>query len=147
MLPPRQITPHTNTYSALAEVTRILPGLYLSSLSALQTSSLEITHVLSVLDFETELANFSGTRRVVHLSDGPKSDLLSHLDECVQFVQDARREGGMVVVHCLAGLSRSVCIVAACVMLELGIGVKDALEVVRQKRGVCKATGGVGHEI
>ncbi|GAB1519814.1 hypothetical protein RhiTH_002884 [Rhizoctonia solani] len=117
----------TNNYPTFGEVTPILPNLYLSSLSALQTclaqSSLPITHILSILDAPVDLPGFTGSRLVIVLSDSAESDLLSRLDECVEYVQSARLGGGTVVVHCLMGLSRSVCVVAACV------------GVVKKKRG------------
>ncbi|KAF8709189.1 Dual specificity phosphatase, catalytic domain, partial [Rhizoctonia solani] len=139
MLPPRRITPQTNNYPTFGEVTPILPNLYLSSLSALQTclaqSSLPITHILSILDAPVDLPGFTGSRLVIVLSDNAESDLLSRLDECVEYVQSARLGGGTVVVHCLMGLSRSVCVVAACVVADSGVRVGKALRVVKKKRG------------
>ncbi|CAE6420880.1 unnamed protein product [Rhizoctonia solani] len=139
MLPPRRMTPQTNTYATFSEVTPILPNVYLSSLSALQTclaqSLLPVTHILSILDVPVDFPEFTGSRLVIALSDQAESDLLSRMDECVEYVQRARRDGGTVVVHCMMGLSRSVCIVAACVVLDLGVGVNKALRVVKKKRG------------
>ncbi|KAG8747475.1 hypothetical protein FRC11_012317, partial [Ceratobasidium sp. 423] len=82
------------------------------------------------------------SRLVINLADDPNADLLSHLDECVQFVQSARQEGGMVVVHCLMGLSRSVCVVVACVMVDMRIGVQSAIGIVRSKRGTIRPNAG-----
>jgi protein-tyrosine phosphatase len=138
MLPRRQITPQTNIYAHLSEITLILPNLYLSSLSAIRSSNLVelgVTHIVTILDFDVQFENWSGNRLVIKLLDGTQANLLDRLDECVEFVQNARSEGGKVVVHCMMGLSRSVCVVAACLIAELGVSVDKALNQIKEKRG------------
>jgi hypothetical protein len=44
------------------------------------------------------------------------NDLLSHFDRCCAFIDDARRDGGTVLVHCVAGRSRSAAVCCAYLM-------------------------------
>jgi predicted protein tyrosine phosphatase len=44
----------------------------------------------------------------IALVDMETSDILSHLPACVTFIDDAIKSGGRVLVHCMAGVSRSV---------------------------------------
>jgi hypothetical protein len=136
---PRTITPHTNVYASLNEITPIVPGLHLSSLMAARNIQLlkdrQITHILTILDFPVDFEGWSGKRLVIKLSDTLKTDLLSRFDECVDFIEHAIREGGNVLVHCMQGLSRSVSVVAAYLIRCVGMSAREALGVVEQKRG------------
>ena len=48
----------------------------------------------------------------LNVRDEPDYDLSRHFPECYKFIETARQEGRRVLVHCRAGVSRSVCIVA-----------------------------------
>ena len=138
-LAPRVITPQTNVYAHISEITPILPGLYLSSLMAARNpttlADLGITHILAILDFSVSFAPWTGRRLVLNLSDGTESDLLSRLDECVDFIQGGIKDGGKVLVHCMQGLSRSVCVVVGFLVRVEGVGAEEGLKIVQEKRG------------
>jgi len=42
----------------------------------------------------------------VPLLDSQSQNLLDHLDECLEFIESGRKDGGIVLVHCFAGVSR-----------------------------------------
>ena len=113
----------------------------------------------------------------ITIEDSPNTDILSHLDQCVEWIdsvlkeereenvqRDAQdqvdedkgvmqgekqvdsfgskpedkkilRKGG-VLVHCQAGMSRSATITAAYLMKVLGVGVDEALDMIRSVRPV-----------
>ncbi|XP_020242346.1 dual specificity protein phosphatase 12 isoform X2 [Asparagus officinalis] len=54
-------------------------------------------------------------RMAVPLRDTEDEDLLDYLDICLDFIDEGRKEGG-VLVHCFAGVSRSAAIVTAYLM-------------------------------
>ena len=56
------------------------------------------------------------TLKFVQIRDTVNSNLLAVLPECVEFIQDAMEGGGKVMVHCLAGVSRSASCVIAYIM-------------------------------
>ncbi|KAG8745767.1 hypothetical protein FRC10_007028 [Ceratobasidium sp. 414] len=136
---PRIITPQTNVYAYINEITPIIPGLYHSSLTAARDAdslnTLRITHILTILDFPVDFQGWSGNRLVIKLSDGLESDLLAKFDECVEFIERGIRGGGNVLVHCMQGLSRSVTIVAAYLIARCGTRAEEALKLLKEKRG------------
>ncbi|KAG9103337.1 hypothetical protein FRC07_010014, partial [Ceratobasidium sp. 392] len=136
---PRTITPQTNVYAHMNETTCIVPGLYLSSLTAARNADslngLRITHILTILDFPVEFQGWSGSRLVIKLSDGLESNLLVRFDESVEFIERGIRGGGNVLVHCMQGLSRSVTVAAAYLIARCGLGAKEALELLEKKKG------------
>jgi len=110
-----------------------------------------ITHILSVcadqIPAETPEAPFTHMR--ISVEDVDYADLLIHLPSACRFIDSALRSGGIVLVHCGQGLSRSAAVVAAycmsissvfminhlqvipSVMWSHRVGVTQALEVVR----------------
>lgn len=56
----------------------------------------------------------SGIRQLrIPIEDVDYADLLIHLPQVCQFIHDAISAGGVVLVHCVQGLSRSAAVVAA----------------------------------
>jgi len=75
---------------------------------------LGISHVLNTAE---ELHDFKyplGRLKVHHvlMYDAEEQDLLQYLDQCVDHIHSVVEEGGNILVHCVAGVSRSasVCI-------------------------------------
>ncbi|XP_074562844.1 dual specificity protein phosphatase 1-like, partial [Curcuma longa] len=66
--------------------------------------------------------------------DTPETELDKHFDECFNFIDEGRSSGGSVLVHCFAGMSRSVTIVLAYLMKKNHITLHEALSLVRSKR-------------
>lgn len=56
--------------------------------------------------------------------------------DCYQFIEQALGRGEKVLVHCVQGVSRSVTVVIAYLMLKLKIGYSEAFESVRLVRGI-----------
>ncbi|KAK1233303.1 hypothetical protein PQX77_003529, partial [Marasmius sp. AFHP31] len=74
-----------------------------------------VTHIVSVCSdpIPAELPQ-SGIRHLrIPVEDVDYADLLIHLPSAVRFIHDALRSGGVVLVHCVQGISRSAAIVAA----------------------------------
>ncbi|KAI5782796.1 protein-tyrosine phosphatase-like protein [Pyronema domesticum] len=109
-------TAPTPTRSMRSTMTQILPGsLYLSGITAASsTETLQaygITHVLSVMT----------SSEAPKVPEGIKQHII---------------DNGRVLVHCVEGVSRSPSIVLAYLMSERGMSYKQALRVVKLRRGV-----------
>ncbi|XP_072615758.1 dual specificity protein phosphatase 12 isoform X3 [Vulpes vulpes] len=110
--------------SLAGHLLEVRPGLYLGGAAAVAEPGLlreaGITAVLAVDSEEPDLTAGAGTeglrRLFVRALDEPETDLLSHLDRCAAFIGRARAEGRAVLVHCHAGVSRSVAVVTAFMM-------------------------------
>ena len=122
-------------------------GLYLGSSQTLQTPEglrdAKLTHALAV-GFEGLLAPLRTKEgkvlmgmslKSVEVMDMEQSDILQHLDECIEFIQGCLSRGGRVMVYCWAGVSRSVAVLAA-YLIAAGhaSSVDAALALVRSRR-------------
>lgn len=64
----------------------------------------------------------------------PTQDLSGRFQECTDFIHQSRLSGGTVLVHCLAGMSRSVTITCAYLMSVTSLGWPEVLDAVRCAR-------------
>ncbi|KAF9975471.1 dual specificity phosphatase 12 [Actinomortierella ambigua] len=122
----------------LHEMQEILPGLFLSGvIPADSEESLQekgITHIIQMTD--VRLPRYPGKYlyKVLCVPDWEKTNLIKHFPETNRFIADALEKGGKVLVHCVAGASRSATIVCAYLMKLQKLKVEEALEFVRSKR-------------
>ncbi|XP_069497390.1 dual specificity protein phosphatase 12 isoform X2 [Ambystoma mexicanum] len=85
-----------------------------------------ITHVLTV-DKEEPQSLGSICTKFVHALDDSSTDLLSCLNDCISFIEEARSgSSSVVLVHCHAGVSRSAAVVTAYMMKADGLPFQDA---------------------
>lgn len=70
-------------------------------------------------------------RMAVPLKDTEDENLLDYLEVCLDFIEDARKIGA-VLVHCFAGVSRSAAIITAYLMRSERLSQEAALESLRQ---------------
>lgn len=120
-------------------------GSYMS-LSAVNTMKQNnITHVLSVLDvssmgFKPEEFKTSVKENFVHLyldvDDTEDQDIAQFFHTTNEFIDGAISKGEGVLVHCIAGISRSVTCACAYLMKQNSWTVEEVLKFVRDKRPV-----------
>ncbi|MEE6465180.1 hypothetical protein FKM82_006476 [Ascaphus truei] len=100
---------------------KILPGLFIGNFKdARDIEKLHknnITHILSI-----------------HDSARPMLEKTQHFKDSTAFIHECRLKGEGCLVHCLAGVSRSVTLVVAYVMAITDFGWEDALSAVRGAR-------------
>ena len=129
--------PRSESYENPGE---ILPYLYVGGqvdaedLSKLK--SIGITHVLNAaasLDTVHE-EHFMYLRS--DLDDDEDEDVVAAFDEAFRFIEDAKMIGGAVLVHCVAGMSRSVAIAVAWLVYGENVSLVNALNMVRGRRPV-----------
>ncbi|GJP45639.1 hypothetical protein CLOM_g5002 [Closterium sp. NIES-68] len=119
---------------------KIEEGLYLGSLNS--ASNRDALLELGIKSIVT-VANDTGTPQfpdtfsytVVHVADAMSVDLATHFDGCFTAIEEGRKAGG-VLVHCLAGMSRSATIVIAYMMKTKGWDLRTSLSHVRQCRPI-----------
>ncbi|XP_038650603.1 dual specificity protein phosphatase 12 [Scyliorhinus canicula] len=95
-------------------------GLYIGDAADLaQAESLSHSAISHVLTVDSQEPPPLGDRQTmfVRALDEPCTDLLSFLDDCVRFIQEALSEASAgVLVNCHAGVSRSAAVVTAFIM-------------------------------
>lgn len=128
-------TAATSPASSAGHTVEVRPGLYLGGAAAVaEPDHLKEAGITAVLTVDSEPgfqagAGFEGLRSLfVPALDEPETDLLSHLDRCVAFIGQSRAEGRAVLVHCHAGVSRSVAVVTAFIMKTEQLSFEKAYE-------------------
>ncbi|KAK3094467.1 hypothetical protein FSP39_002103 [Pinctada imbricata] len=69
-----------------------------------------------------------------NLKDSESENLLQDLDSYLDFIHTAEQKGGHVLVHCIAGASRSASLVIAYLVKYAGMSLKEAYEHVSECR-------------
>lgn len=117
----------------------ILPNLIVGSFheSFDTVESLAFTHVLNVASecVVSDRVNLVYYKIGVD-DDCPKTDMRVIIDDCLHFIKKAHAENGIVFVHCLNGVSRSVCVVLAYLVFEHKMSFADAYDLVLRKRPI-----------
>ncbi|KAM6154976.1 dual specificity protein phosphatase 12 isoform 2-T2 [Erethizon dorsatum] len=141
--------PSMGPASSTERMLEVRPGLYLGGAAAVaEPDHLREAGITAVLTVDSEPAfkggaGFEGLRSLfVPALDKPETDLLSHLDRCVAFIGQARAEGRAVLVHCHAGVSRSVAMVTAFVMKTDQLTFEKAYEILQTLKPEAKMNEG-----
>ncbi|XP_076470174.1 dual specificity protein phosphatase 22-B-like [Babylonia areolata] len=118
-------------------MSKILPGLYIGNFRDAkdreQLTANNITHILSIHDNAKKILDDKEYLTII-ASDSASENLIQYFPQCIEFIHNARLSGGGVVVHCLAGVSRSVTITAAYLMTDTTLGWREALNAIRGAR-------------
>ena len=122
------------------EADKIIDGIYLGSIdSVYDEKALEehgITHIISAIaGFEPPYPD-KFKYIVINALDSLNTDLSDNFDVCNNFIENALNNNGKVLIHCVAGRSRSVTILCAYIIYKFGIDVKNALDSIRIKRNI-----------
>ncbi|XP_005092755.1 dual specificity protein phosphatase 22 isoform X2 [Aplysia californica] len=124
---------------------KILPGLYIGNFrdakDEKQLSENSITHIVSIHDNAKKILEDKEYLCIL-ASDTPDQDLSKFFPQIIRFIHKARLDGGSVLVHCLAGVSRSVTVTAAYIMTVTELGWRDSLNAIRGARSVANPNFG-----
>uniref|UniRef100_A0A336M0Y7 protein-tyrosine-phosphatase n=1 Tax=Culicoides sonorensis TaxID=179676 RepID=A0A336M0Y7_CULSO len=118
----------------------ILPWLYLgNSIHSEDLEALQKYNIRYVLNVTPNLPNVferSGTIKYLQIpiTDHWSQDLSVHFPGAIKFIEEARSKNSAVLVHCLAGVSRSVTITLAYLMYARSLCLNDAFSFVRAKK-------------
>lgn len=76
------------------------------------------------------------------LRDSRKENISQHFEAAAAFIHNAVSNNGRVFVHCRAGVSRSVTLVIAYLMLKKGMAAAEALRQVKLIRSIIRPNSG-----
>ncbi|XP_022603913.1 dual specificity protein phosphatase 19-like [Seriola dumerili] len=94
----------------------------------------KVSHVLNVAYGVNNLFPDQLAYKTLQILDLPDTDITSYLGECSSFIDQAREQGGVVLVHCNAGVSRSSSIAIGYLMLREALSFDDAYSQVKSVR-------------
>ncbi|KRX23773.1 Dual specificity protein phosphatase [Trichinella nelsoni] len=118
----------------------IIPYLYLgNAANASDIGVLQKYNINYVVNVTRNLPNaFENDARFKYLQipidDNWSQNLASHFPKAIQFINEARSKKCGVLVHCLAGISRSVTVTVAYLMQTLSLSLDDAYDMVKRHK-------------
>lgn len=102
-----------------------------------------ITHILNVASLVPNYFPNKFIYKSIEVLDLPESDLVTSVfDEAFDFIHSCQASQGRVLVHCNAGISRSASVVIAYLIKTKGIGLDQALALVKAVRPSVKPNPG-----
>ncbi|XP_050741940.1 uncharacterized protein LOC108035167 isoform X4 [Drosophila biarmipes] len=129
---------------------KVLPGLYVGnyrdSKDHAQLERFKISHIIAIHDSPRRLLPDKHYLCVM-ASDTPDQNLSQYFSVCNDFIHAARLREGNVLIHCLAGMSRSVTVAVAYIMTATHLNWKEALKVVRAGRAVANPNTGFQNQL
>ncbi|TRY96952.1 hypothetical protein DNTS_013241 [Danionella cerebrum] len=96
----------------------------------------KVTHILNVAYGVENAFPDLFIYKTLSILDQPDTDIISHIKDCAQFIDQAKAEKGVVLVHCNSGVSRSVSVVIGYLMLKENQAFGDTFALVKSARPV-----------
>lgn len=96
----------------------------------LQSNIKSVLNVASEIDIEYRINHIY--KKIATNDDDPNCDITSILPDCISFI----KENKPTFIHCLEGVSRSVCVCIAYLVIEEKYTFNDALELLKNKRNI-----------
>ncbi|XP_036400673.1 dual specificity protein phosphatase 19-like [Megalops cyprinoides] len=128
------------------QVGLIQPHLLLASQDAAQDfgtlRKYKVSHILNVAYGVENTFPELFIYKTLSILDLPDTVITSYFQECFQFIEQAKAEKGVVLVHCNSGVSRSAAIVIGYLMSTDGRAFDDAFAAVKLARpAICPNPG------
>ncbi|KAI9497137.1 protein-tyrosine phosphatase-like protein [Zychaea mexicana] len=99
-----------------------------------------ITHILSLGDFDSTHDHI--IYKNIRILDLAEENLLQYLDDTYDFIHSAYENNGKILVHCEAGMSRSVAVMMAYLMRTQNLAPKAALDIIKDERNFVQPNEG-----
>ncbi|XP_050313430.1 dual specificity protein phosphatase 10-like isoform X2 [Anthonomus grandis grandis] len=120
---------------------KVLPFLYLgNSKDAADLSCLQGLGTTCVLNVTSQLPGYHEkcgiTYKQIPATDSGHQNLKQYFEEAFEFIEQARKNGSRVLVHCQAGISRSATIAIAYIMKYKQMSMWEAYRKVKEVRPI-----------
>ena len=122
------------------EANSIIDGVFLGNIHSVydheQLQQIGITHIISAIaGFEPPFPE-NYNYLVVDALDSENSCIGESFEPCCQFIKEAIVNNGKVLIHCMAGRSRSASIVGAYLIKEFGMNTDRAIAAMQNRRSI-----------
>ena len=123
----------------------VLPGLMLASGKTVKNAAymreLRVTHIINTASRDVwlpteKLTNLGVELYQFHVDDVPSANISPYFRPAADLVRRAQQSGGLLVVNCLVGLSRSATLLTAALMLLRHWSLARSLRALRLRRQV-----------
>uniref|UniRef100_A0A915AAZ6 Protein-tyrosine-phosphatase n=1 Tax=Parascaris univalens TaxID=6257 RepID=A0A915AAZ6_PARUN len=134
-----------------AKMTEIVPGLFICGVSALNPMNMakhKITHIINATNEVPNLKSLGNIQRSkLWLDDTPQTYIYPHLELQSDQIQAIIADGGQVLVHCVAGVSRSASICLAYLTKYKCRSLRDAYHLMASKRPMVRPNLGFWRQL
>ncbi|KAF5223945.1 putative phopshatase [Trypanosoma cruzi] len=125
---------------------KVLGFMYLGSLRTAQTRTvyrdLNIDYILTIARDLDVRVDPGMKHLVLPVEDIPGENILLLFEKAFVFIDKARKENKGILLHCFAGLSRSVTVAAAYIMRRYNVTRDEALDIIREARPAAQPNPG-----
>ncbi|KAJ1372522.1 hypothetical protein KIN20_034698 [Parelaphostrongylus tenuis] len=140
---------HVNPeYAAISE---IVPGLFICGVSALTSEVMKKNKITHIINATTEVPNLRSLgdiqRTKLWLEDTPQTYIYQHLELQSDQIQVIIADGGRVLVHCVAGVSRSASICLAFLTKYRCRSLREAYHLMKSKRPMVRPNLGFWRQL
>ncbi|KAM3722014.1 Dual specificity protein phosphatase [Dirofilaria immitis] len=137
--------------SEYAKMTEIIPGLFICGVSSLNPSSIShygITHIINATNEVPNLKSLINIQRTkLWIDDTPETNIYPHLEQQSDLIRAIIADGGKVLVHCVAGVSRSASICLAYLTKYHCRTLRDAYHLMAKKRPLVRPNIGFWRQL
>lgn len=124
---------------------KVSEDIYVGSIYSLTSvrdlENANITHILSLLRGHVNDMTESGFEHFhIEIDDDDEEDIMRFFDQTNRFIEDAASKGSKALVHCIAGISRSVTIATAYILQKKFRDSKMPLEEEKVARALVEET-------
>jgi protein-tyrosine phosphatase len=145
----QQIAPYLYVGSRYAATGRLFAGNYNDYLSLYN-----IKTVISILtedefaDFMIESADFAEQRWIrLVADDDPQEQICRYFQQTSAIIADAIKNKEACLVHCAAGMSRSICLIAAYLIAKCNMSVDSAITYIKNRRAFAQPNMGFMNQL
>jgi hypothetical protein len=145
--------PSYQDVNCIIEPTMYEGGLYLGNMQAATNYELlQRYNIKAVLNITTQGGrdypkSLVPETKFVHAFDDESHYLKKEFDDCIEFIENARKNRMNVLVHCMAGISRSATVTIAYLMKSYNFSLEEAFKYARSKRPVIRPNDGFYYQL
>ncbi|CAJ0575523.1 unnamed protein product, partial [Mesorhabditis spiculigera] len=134
-----------------AQLSEIVPGLMICGVSALDAETMKrhkVTHIINATTEVPSLRSLGDIQRTkLWIEDTPQTYIYPHLELQSDQIRAIIEDGGRVLVHCVAGVSRSASIVLAYLTKYHCRSLRDAYHLMKMKRPLVRPNLGFWRQL
>ncbi|ESO98300.1 hypothetical protein LOTGIDRAFT_114339, partial [Lottia gigantea] len=116
----------------------LMPYLFLGdALHSTMKDQLLDLGITAILNVSTSCANHfpqDFRYKIIPVEDTASADLHFWFKDAIQFIEEEKKDGGKILVHCKGGVSRSATVCLAYIMYTRCVGLEDAFDFIKSRR-------------
>eukprot|EP01130_Rhizamoeba_saxonica_P015045 TRINITY_DN6675_c0_g1_i1.p1 TRINITY_DN6675_c0_g1~~TRINITY_DN6675_c0_g1_i1.p1 ORF type:complete len:307 (+),score=42.76 TRINITY_DN6675_c0_g1_i1:191-1111(+) len=106
-----------------------------------------VTHLLNITKEWQEYHRDAFIIHRIEIFDYPNLNISDHFEEAFNYIESVREDNGKVLVHCVAGKSRSVSVTIAYLMKFSNMTLREAYNHVKLQRDIIRPNSGFMHQL